>query len=130
MFPANVDLEAGGPSAEVIGEERKLVSFEDHLNRGCGIKLPSMIPKLSDNGRAASYFDPSRRHHQQQHHHYHSSEKVVELAHQQPPLDENENKERKRSSFVKKKFHDGPPQPIRTADGRIKKVQYNIISGI
>ena len=51
-----------------------------------------------------------------------------------PPEDDHPqlqaNMSRKRTSFVKKKFNDGPPEPMRAIDGKVKRVQYNIISGV
>ena len=94
--------------------DRHPISFSDHMNKGYGLPLPSMAPKFN--------VAPS----------------LLALSPERPPPEEDDDYPqapqshavRKRTSFVKKKFNDGPPEPTKATDGKVKRVQYNIISGV
>ena len=93
---------------------RHPISFNDHLNEGYGLQLPSMTPKISSASKLLALSPQG---------HYRAP---PEDDHLEAPV----SAVRKRTSFVKKKFNDGPPEPKKSIDGKVKRVQYNIISGV
>jgi len=100
--------------------------YSDVLNDGYGLKLPSMATKVQHGN---PFFDsPYTSESSKQNK---NNEKLKNSNVEKDVVfiwkDAENNSERKRTSFVRKKFNDGPPV---TADGRHMDSKYNIISGL